>query len=275
LAYTEGDNPVRGWNGLGNGTLKHVDLSADGIEKVQIYNHSTNSYTAVDIDEYTYVVGASYFVQAKTANSVIKYNAGTKENEYLRAPRRAAVSENSEFKLTLTREGANVAADRLYVGASDEALDSYEIGRDLTKFGTPTDSKVAQVWANAYGMKLCDIDMPLVDNAAECAISLYAPKAESYTLDIERAPENATLYLTYNGNIVWDLTTTPYLFDLAKGTTTGYGLRMEINRTPAIMTGVDNAEMNGQKARKVVIDDKLYIITPEGAMYNVTGKIVR
>ncbi|MBR0195151.1 MAG: hypothetical protein IJQ32_02770 [Paludibacteraceae bacterium] len=275
LAYTEGDNPVRGWNGLGNGTLKHVNLSADGISKVQIYNHSSNSYTAVEIGDYSYVVGSSYFVQALAPNSVIEYSAGTKGTDYLRAPRRAAASENSEFKLSLTREGNTNESDRLYVGASEEATDSYEVGRDLTKFGNPTESKVAQVWANAYGLKLCDIDMPLNNDAAECTLGLFAPQAKTYTLSVERAPENMTLYLTYNGNVVWDLTMSAYEFDLSKGTTEGYGLRIELKKTPAIMTGVDNAEADGQKARKVIIDDQMYIITPEGAMYNVTGKFVR
>lgn len=277
LAYTDSEVAYRGWNGLGNGTMAHVDLSAEGIEKVQIYNHSTNSYTTADIDEYTYVVGASYFIQAPAANSVLNYSAGTKNSDYLRAPRRATDSKNSEFRLTLTREDDNVAADRLYVCASDEALDRYEIGRDLTKFGTPTDSKVAQVWANAYGMKLCDVDMPLINEKASCTIGLFAPEASTYTLAIERAPEDATLYLTYNGKIIWNLTASSYQFNLAKGTTDGYGLRLTAKQAPQVATGVENADTDSQDAamRKVIIDNTMYIITPEGRMYDAIGNIVR
>ena len=275
LAYTDSEVSYRGWNGLGNGTLKHIDLSTEDniIEKVQIYNHATNSYTTADMNEFSFVVGSSYFVQAPVANSVISYTAGTKANDYLRAPRRAAAKVNSEFKLTLMSENTDVEADRLYVGASEEALDSYEIGRDLTKFGNPTDSKVAQVWANAYGMKLCDIDMLLTDNAAECTLGLYAPKAGSFWLAIDYAPENATLYLTHNGNIVWDLTISPYLFDLSKGTTAGYGLRIETKKAPAITTDIEQSETSGQSSvRKVLIDNKVYIVTPDGKMYDVIGK---
>lgn len=277
LAYTDSEVAYRGWNGLGNGTMAHVDLSAEGIEKVQIYNHSTNSYTTADIDEYTYVVGASYFIQAPAANSVLNYSAGTKNSDYLRAPRRVTDSKNSEFRLTLTREDDNVAADRLYVCASDEALDRYEIGRDLTKFGTPTDSKVAQVWANAYGMKLCDVDMPLINEKASCTIGLFAPEASTYTLAIERAPEDATLYLTYNGKIIWNLTASSYQFNLAKGTTDGYGLRLTAKQAPQVATGVENADTDSQDAamRKVIIDNTMYIITPEGRMYDAIGNIVR
>lgn len=275
LAYTDSEVSYRGWNGLGNGTLKHIDLSTEDniIEKVQIYNHATNSYTTADMNEFSFVVGSSYFVQAPVANSVISYTAGTKANDYLRAPRRAAAKVNSEFKLTLMSENTDVEADRLYVGASEEAFNSYEIGRDLTKFGTPTDSKVAQVWANAYGMKLCDIDMLLTDNAAECTLGLYAPKAGSFWLAIDYAPENATLYLTHNGNIIWDLTISPYLFDLSKGTTAGYGLRIETKKAPAITTDVEQSEISSQSSvRKVLIDNKVYIVTPDGKMYDVIGK---
>lgn len=276
LDYSDVESDLRGWNGLGNGTSKHVDLSVEGIDKVQIYNHSTNSYTAAEINEFTYVVGASYFVQAKVSNSVIEYTPGTKNNEYLRAPqRRVADNQNSEFKLMLTREGANVESDRLYVSASEEALDAYEIGRDLAKFGTPTEAKTAQVWANAYDKKLCDVEMPLINNNASCSLGLYTPQAGSYELRIEEMPQDATLYLTYNGTPVWNLTNAPYLFDLEKGTTEGYGLRLYAHEESQIATGVEEAASENGAVRKVLIDEKIYIITPQGAMYDITGKFVK
>ena len=42
-------------------------------------------------------------------------------------------------------------------------------------------------------------------------------------------------------------------------------------------TGVENGELlNGENGvRKVIIDNKMYIITPEGAMYDVVGKSVK
>ena len=181
--------------------------------------------------------------------------------------------DNSEFKLKLLSESTDVEEDRLYVGASDEALDSYEIGRDLTKFGTPTDSKVAQVWVNAYGMKLCDIDMPLTNNNAQCELGLFAPQAREYTLSVETAPEDAVLYLTYNGRAIWNLTNCPYVFDLTKGTTEGYGLR--IYAVPQVTTDLEQSEFSDPSSvRKVLIDDVIYIITPEGKMYDITGKSV-
>ena len=273
MAYSDVENENKGWNCLGNGTLEYANLSAEGIEKVHIYSHATNSYTAVPLNEYTYVVGSAYMIQTPTTGKEITYTLEGGMHT-LRAPRRS--SAETEFTLSLSREGNNFIDDRLYVGADEDATYNYEIGRELTKFAAPTDSKVAQVWANAYGLKLCDVEMPLVDNEAEVTLSFFAPNAGSYTLAIDRMPEDeADLYLTNNGLDIWNLTTSPYTIELAKGTTEGYGLRIQSRNTPQITTGVD--EINGDKDgnRKVLINNAMYIITKEGAIFNATGKKVK
>ena len=269
LAYTETDNAVRGWNGLGNGTLAYVNLSAENIEKVQVYSHSTNSYTAVPMDTFTYVVGSAYFIQAPSTSSVVNYSHGG-GTHVLRAPLREG-REVKEFTLTLTEENATYAADRFYVSASEDAMNSYTIGRELTKFGNPTESKVAQVWTEAYGLKLCDVEMPLNNSTATCALNLFTPNAGQYMLSVEEAPENTMLYLTYNGRAIWNLTYSPYALDLTKGTTEGYGLKMYVQQ---VTTDIENGELlNGENGvRKVLIDDVIYIVTPEGKMYDITGK---
>ena len=268
LAYTDVETEHNGWNSLGNGTMAYADLSVSGIEKVQVYIHGSNSYMPVNMDEYTYVVGSTYFIQALEANQEITYtHSGA--NHTLRAPKRAAAAV-SEFALSLTNE-AQSEMDRLYVGASEDALDVYEAGRELTKFAAPTEAKVAQVWASAYGLQLCDIDMPMSGNEADCALGLYAPKAGQYTLYIKNEVEDADLFLTYNGEIIWDLTASPYVFDLAKGTTEGYGLRIAA-RAPQIATGVDETNANSKSVRKVLINNTIYLITPEGKMYDIVGK---
>ena len=271
LDYTETESDRNGWNGLGNGTLAYADLSASGIEKVQVYSHNSNSYMPVNIDEYTYVVGSTFLVQAPAKEIQMNYtHSGA--NHTLRAPQRE-VESVSEFMLTLKQESDNKKVDRLYLSASEEATNTYEAGRELTKFGTPTDSKVAQVWTNAYGLQLCDIEMPLKSNKANTNLSLYAPVAGIYTLEIEKAPADATLYLTQNNRAIWNLSMSPYDFDLTKGTTEGYGLRI-VAETPQISTDIENGGLlNGENGvRKVLIDNVLYIITPEGKMYDIVGK---
>ena len=270
LAYTDTDSDVRGWNGLGNGTMAYANLNAAGIEKVQLYNHTSNSYTAVPLSEYTYVVGSAYFVQAPSAAAEISY-IHNGENHTLRAPQRTA-EEVSEFALTL-RDNKSAVADRLYISANEEASDGYEIGRELTKFGTPTESKVAQVWANAYdGMKLCDIEMLLENQNAVCELGIYAPQDGNYTLSVDEAPSNGILYLTYNGYAIWNLSYSPYSFELTKGCTEGYGLKLYVN---AVATDIESIQGEGEQCRKIMIDNQIYIVMPNGTMYDITGKKVQ
>ena len=75
----------------------------------------------------------------------------------------------------------------------------------------------------------------------------------------------------------WNLTASSYQFNLAKGPTDGYGLRLTAKQAPQVATGVENADTDSQDAamRKVIIDNTMYIITPEGRMYDAIGNIVR
>ncbi len=276
LAYTETDDTKRGWNGMGNGTSQYINLAVDGVEKVQLYAHSTNSYSAVPIDDYTYVVGSVFFVQAPNSSSSMEYTHPA-TNKTLRAPQRNA-TEVSEFTLSLKAENADIAADWLYLSANEDALDTYEIGRDLAKMGTPTNAKIAQLWGEAYGMKLCDADLPLVDNEAYLPLGIFAPANGQFSLAIDKAPEDATLYLTQDGQIIWNLSMSPYVMDLSKGVNAGYGLRIEAAKAPQITTGVDSVdgeENASLQAHKVLIDNTIYIVTPDGAMYDLVGKIIK
>jgi hypothetical protein len=65
----------------------------------------------------------------------------------------------------------------------------------------------------------------------------------------------------------------PYTIDLTKGTTSGYGLRIVADRQTT--TDVENSEIENESVRKVLRDDKIYIVTPEGKMYDIVGKSVK
>jgi co-chaperonin GroES (HSP10) len=265
------DETLRGWNGLGNGMLCHGQLDAD--YKKQVYNHGTNTYEVVEGIK-TFAVGTAFFIQVPDTVSSVVWNANAAtEDRPLYAPKREADNVD-EFRLTLRQDQKNDASDVLFFSASEDATYAYVIGRDLVKMSDPTSANKAQMWTTKGGNKLCDIEMPLVNDEANCTLGLYSPKAGSYELKIDKAPQDAELYLTYNDNVIWDLTSSPYVFDLSMGTTTGYGLRIQA-RGPQIATGVDSADADGQAMRKVIIDNKVYIITPEGKMYDIVGKSVK
>lgn len=265
-----GETTDRGWNGLGNGTLHYCQLNSLPSEtKIQVNDHTNKCYVQKEASEYTYAVGTAFFVQVPNVQN-IDLTSVSDTRDFL-APARESRTVN-EFRLALKAENESLS-DHLWVSASEEATGEYTIGHDLLKMGTPTDAKVAQVWTNAYGMQLCDVEMPLKSNKANTNLSLYAPLAGIYTLEIEKAPADATLYLTQNNRAIWNLSMSPYDFDLTKGTTEGYGLRI-VAETPQISTDIENGGLlNGADGvRKVLIDNVLYIITPEGKMYDIVGK---
>ena len=269
-ACSAGDSDKRGWNGLGNGTLQHKQLKGAG-KKVQLYDHTHNVYVTRDADDYIFAVGTSFFMQVNNEQSIEFANATDRP---ILAPAHYQGRTFDEFRLALTAEGANDAADHLWVSASEEATGEYVIGHDLIKMGTPTSAKVAQMWTTNNGLNLCDIEMPLIANKANTNISFFAPQSGLYEIAVERAPEDATLYLTKNGKAIWNLSMNPCELDLEKGTTEGYGLRIVAREQTT--TDIENVDsFNGEGIRKVMIDNVIYVITPEGKMYDITGKSVK
>ena len=84
-----------------------------------------------------------------------------------------------------------------------------------------------------------------------------------------------TLYLTYNDRPIWNLSMSPYVLDLTNGTTEGYGLQLYVRTAPEVATGVDEVQGDNVPCTKVLMDGKMYIITPEGAIFDATGKKVK
>ena len=103
-------------------------------------------------------------------------------------------------------------------------------------------------------------------------MTINAPSAGTYTISVEAPQENATLYLTKNGRIYWNLTMGACELDLTQGLNEGYGLRLVVN-APAVVTGVDQIDAKAG-VQKVIIDEHVYILRG-GQMYDVNGKMVK
>lgn len=254
---------LNGWNGMGNGMLRYGAPS--GTYKTQTYNHSTNTYDMV-VGNKDYAVGEAFFIQVG-AEGEVTWNTTSP----ILAPRRE-IRTVDEFLVTLKPENIDFTVDALYVSASEDATSEYTIGHDLVKMGTPTEAKTARMWTTRDNLRLCDSELQLKANKAQCPLTFYAPKEGIFELEVEQAPADATLYLTQNNRVIWNLSMSPYDFDLTKGTTEGYGLRI-IAETPQVTTDFEQSEFSDQPSvRKVLIDDKIYIVTPEGKMYDIVGK---
>lgn len=266
------ESQTRGWNGLGNGSLSHAQLTdAFSNAKVQLYDHAHNVYVTKEANESNFAVGTAFFIQVSEAQTISF--AAVEENRTMMAPSREVYTMD-EFRLTLKDTETENETDRLWLSASEEATEEYVIGQDLLKMGTPTSGTVAQMWTMKGGKVLCDVETAMNGERATAPLSFYAPKAGQYELAIDQAPEDVTLYLTYNDQVIWVLSFGSYVFDLEKGTTEGYGLRMETNRAPQIATGIDE-QTAGTQNRKVMINNTLYIVTAEGAIFDVMGKNIK
>lgn len=266
------ESQTRGWNGLGNGSLSHAQLTdAFSNAKVQLYDHAHNVYVTKEANESNFAVGTAFFIQVSEAQTIPF--AAAEENRTLMAPSRE-VYTTDEFRLTLKDTETDNTTDRLWMSASEEATEEYVIGQDLLKMGTPTSGTIAQMWTMKGGKVLCDVETAMNGERATAPLSFYAPQAGQYELAIDQAPEDVTLYLTYNDQVIWILSFGSYVLDLEKGTTEGYGLRMETNRAPQIATGIDE-QTAGAQNRKVMINNTLYIVTAEGAIFDVMGKNIK
>lgn len=265
---TDNDDKDANWNGISNPALFYafVNAGSDGA-KAQRYNSASDTYSVFELDDDKMVVGEAAFVQAPATKSIVVNNGGSY------APRRAKAETNGvEFDVRLAPNGSKYT-DRLFVQMEDEKEDVYTIGKDLVKFGIG--SKVAQMWINRYDDKLCVNTAASVNGVADFPMSIYSPNAAEYRISAtNRGLEGVVLYLTYNGEAVWNLTESDYVAYLSKGTDTNYGLRISA-KAPQVTTGVDEALVDAQgNIRKVLINGQVFIIRGD-KVYTIDGQMVK
>ena len=266
----DADDANKNWNGVGNPTLHYIAL--DGFDaKVQCYDNNIHGYNPYSPETHNYVVGTALFMQAENAISLANAT-----NEKFRAPKR--VNEENEkysFCVEIAKDADSRCDNRLYVSTSEEATSTYEPGKDMTTMNGTTAKFAALIWTNNYGLRLAAEDVPMVNHQADYELGVYAPKNGTYVIRATEASEDATLYLTKDGAIIWDLTMSPYEAELTKGSNAGYGLK--IVAAPKVTTDVEqpisDSSLKG-RATKVIIDEHVFILRGE-QLFDVTGKAVK
>ena len=166
--------------------------------------------------------------------------------------------------------------DRLFIRMDEtKEADTYTVGQDVAKFGVS--DKVAQMWVDRYDAKLCMNTIAPTNSVAEFPLSIFAPRAGEYTITNHQSAitnDAYTLYLTYNGEAIWNLSDGAYIVNLDKGTHTNYGLRVSAH-APHIATGIDEAVVDAKgETRKVLIDNQVYIIRGE-KVFSIDGQLVK
>ena len=264
------DDAHANWNGIANPATYHAYVNVGATDgRGQVYNAETKQYELFKMDEHKLVVGQPIFVQPPLAGPVEANSSSY--NPSASAPRRAKEQVSlTRYELMLAASDADVS-DRVIVRMDEEKTENeYVIGQDLVKMGVS--DMVPQMWINRYEKKMCVNTIAGYANTADYPLSIFAPKNGDYDLFIDDQPNNETmLYLTYDGEAIWNLSYGGYVASLEKGTNTHYGLRI-VKKAPQITTGIEETTIqNGETIRKVLVNDKVYIIR-NGEIYSVTGQ---
>ena len=260
VAYSgDGEDIDQGWNGIGNPTLMHGKVAYDA----QILDPQSYTYVPVLASSAHFTVGTPFFIQA-AADATVTIAA---EVSGSLAPARRAAAAVDKVKVML---GNADYTDYLYVSASEDATTEYEIGKDLAKMTMTSTPIVPQIFAEAYGARLCMVNAPMTSNEATVALNLYAPAEGEYTLSVEEQAD-ATVYLLYNGNIVWNLSMSEYSIQLSQGDNAGYSLVVRRENAP---TDVENILGADEQTEKFIYNGKLYILH-EGKVFDAVGNVLK
>ena len=267
----------KGWNAVSNPALFHAYVNA-GVDEGQVYIPGEDRYKLITMSASKMVVGQGAYVQVDAYKDVdVSY--GAPYDAVAPAPRRAKAetSENTRFETRIAPINKEVT-DLVIIGTDESKTpDAYTVGMDLTKMGVST--QVAQMWVNRYNMQLCKNTMAPIDGQAEYPLGIFAPEDGEYSISILRTgvEQPSDLYLTLDGEIIWNLSKNAYTAQLEAGTTARYGLRT-IAKAPQITTGIEETWVDSEgkeiKAAKVLINDHVYIIR-DGKLYTITGSLVR
>jgi hypothetical protein len=259
-AYTgTGESTDLGWNGVGNPTLMHGKVAT----AAQILDPETYTYKTITASSAHFTIGTPFFIQA-AADGTMTMVAETSASL---VPARRAAATVDQVKVML---GNADYTDYLYVSASEDATNEYEIGKDLVKMTMTNTPVVPQIFAQAYGTYLCMVNAPMISNEATVALNLYAPAEGEYTLSVEEQA-NATVYLLYNGNIVWNLSMSEYPIQLIQGDNAGYSLVVRRENAP---TDVENILGADEQTEKFIYNGKLYILH-NGKVFDAVGNVLK
>lgn len=274
LSYTQAgsdESAASGWHGVANNGLGYAKMSGN-FTYVQMLNSELNKFEGELASTYPVAIGNPVFVQLTAAGNIDM--TASAPAAVAAAPRHVqANAENSIMTVQITKDGASRRDDQIFISASEDALDEYEAGKDLSKMFMGT-AKVAQMWINAYENRLVANEAVMVNNRADFALTMFAPTAADYELNLRDIPSDVQVVLLQFGTPIADLTLMPYYtISLPQGETTDYSIAI-IHQSPSVATGTEQTESAQKEVQKIFFGGKLYIVNGE-RVYNAQGKLVK
>lgn len=252
-----------GWNGIANTLFTCASGDAAGISYATTFNNKKGVYEAQATGSYVFGAAVPFFVQT-AAGGVLNFTdeSGTP------APLRAQYAQSSSIAAVTLSDGNYT--DKAFWTVNADKQDVYTIGSDLQKMQV-ANAGVPQISILAYNMKLSAYEAPF-DGTATIPVSLYAPAEGTYSIAVSNVPDDLNVLLMRNGNLVWDITSSPYAADLQAGDNSGYSLYVQ--RIKEMGTGVNNNGNETHNVQKVLFNDRIYIIR-DGRTYVITGECVK
>ena len=155
----------------------------------------------------------------------------------------------------------------------------YQTGIDIAKQSL-TASRAILYSTHAYGdMAFAGVSDSLLQRGV--ALTVYSPKTQELTIsmrDNDWLNRMAAVWLIdHETGISTDLLWSDYTFEAVTGTMSGRFTIMGAFFAPGVTTELDNVQgdnVQGTKARKVIIDQKMYIQI-NGRLYDANGKLVK
>lgn len=257
------------WNGIANPNLYYSTLESDTVTLGQIYewtDDDESNYSAVPLAD-ALSVGKPIFIQT-VVNKATAVQVGNPSSAPKRLLATTSSTKSALVDVRITSDGNSKYSDRLFIAMDENAAGRYTIGADLVKAGMAT--KRAQMWVNNYGQKLCLNTIAPIDDIAEYELGIYVPTTGDYTIQ-QASVNDGTLYLTEDGEAIWNLSDTPCTLSICAGTNSTYGLRW-VNTNVGVVTDLTEAAAKASQGEteKVILNDHLLIIN-NGRIYNAQG----
>lgn len=252
-------------------TGKYKDGDDNIYVSVPTYNFS--EYVQENISDAVLLPGWCFFIQVEESGTLTFDKDG--ENLPIYAPKREKAMPTVKTGIILSGAGAK---DKTTILVSDKynAAD-YEINADLEKlFGE--ESFTLATYSLSGETRLAYNALSNADAANIIPIGYRAPADGEYTFSINpRYAENGAFehvnLIDYETGIMTDLLMGSYTFSTER---TQLDTRFALNVVPSQNTPTDIETVGGEgfdanAPRKVLINDKMYIIV-DGKMYDATGK---
>ena len=221
------------------------------------------------------------FSYQASANGDLDFSSGEFNQTVSSAPRRAAYKENIQTEwIHLDVKDGNGVGDHTSVFVHPDRFEAtYETGIDVAKQSL-TASRAILYSSHAYGdMAFAGVSDSLLEKGV--ALTVYSPKEQELTISMRnnnRLNRLAAVWLIdYEKGMTTDLLWNDYTFDAVSGTMSGRFIIQGAFFAPGVTTDLDNIQgdnIQNTKARKVIIDQKMYIQI-NGRLYDANGKLLK